>query len=55
MRTEWENRKIVGTFEKTVVEEVNMLVKKPFDFRKEKPKKDFLQLEIYKKLGLNFF
>ena len=53
--TEEENRKVVGTLGGAAAGELNALVKKPPNFKEEKPKKDFVRPGIYGRPGLNSF
>lgn len=45
----------LAIFRTAIAEKLNVLIKKPFNFREKKPKKDFVQTKINRKPGLNIF
>lgn len=55
MKIEKRIRKVVGSLKGAIVIKLNTLVKKPHNFKMEKPRKHFVQLGIYESPGLNFF
>lgn len=52
---EEENRKVVNTLGEAATKKLNALVKNPPNFKKKKPKKDFVRPKIYRRPRLNFF
>lgn len=55
VENEKKNQKVVGTSREAFVKKLNVLVKKLLNFKEEKPKRAFIQLEIRRNWGSIFF